>query len=171
MKGIAIALLLLIPVLSHAEGREGVIKEIMEAQGLIVLFEQQMELGKQQGREQSQAMIDQMLSGLNPTPEFRRRFHDAARKFEAAIESPWSAEEIVRVWARYYGAKFTDEELSQLLAHYRTPLAQKEVVASREALVQFTKHFGEAGKPILEKATGEFIEELKLIARECNCRR
>ena len=171
MKGIVVALTLLAPLLSHAGERDDVIKQIMEAQGLIALFEQQLELGRQQSREQSRAAINQMLSGLNPTPEFRQRFQDAAQNFEAAIETPWSAEEIVRVWGSYYGAQFSDQELNQLLAHYRTPLAQREIVASREAMVQFSTHFAEAGKPILEKATADFVRELQLIARECNCKR
>jgi hypothetical protein len=111
------------------------------------------------------------MSNLNPSQEFKERFEKAFKEFMSEVETPWGAREIVEVWAKYYGEHFTDQELEQLLEHYQTPLAQKEVVASRQALVGFSNHFAEAGKPIAEKAVSNFINNLKLIAKECNCRR
>lgn len=162
---------LLVSATAVAQDREETIKLIMEAQGLIETFEQQLELGRQQSREQGGAVLDQLMSNLNPTPEFTERFEKAVQSFMSEMETPWGASEIVEVWAKYYGQHFTDEELSQLLAYYRSPLAQKEVVASRLALVSYSNHFSEAGKPITEKAVANFIANLKLIAKECNCSR
>jgi hypothetical protein len=171
MKKIAILILLLISSTAIAGEREGKIRKLMEAQGLLQTFEQQLALGRQQSQEQGQEMLKQFMSQLNPTPEFFERFENAFNSFMAKVETPWSAEEIVEVWAKYYGEHFTDSELDQLLTHYTSPLAQKEVVASRKALVGFSNHFMQEGKPIAEKALSEFITEMQVIAKECKCRR
>jgi hypothetical protein len=171
MKKIVAIVSLLVAMAANAGDRQETIKQIMEAQGLVKMFEQQLELGRKQSREQGRAMLDQMMSSLNPSPEFTKRFEEAFQSFMSEVETPWEAPKIVEVWAKYYGEHFTDQELEQLLAHYRTPLAQKEVAASRQALIGFSNHFAEAGKPIAEKAISNFITNLRLIAKECNCRR
>ena len=87
------------------------------------------------------------------------------------LEAPWSAEEIVDVWASYYGPHFTDEELDQLIEFYSSELGRKDVSVTKQAMVQFSEHFQREGQPILEKATQEYIEEMKILAKECNCRK
>ena len=72
---------------------------------------------------------------------------------------------------KYYGAKFSDEELEQLLMYYRSRLGQKDAIASREALVPYTAEFQKHYKPILEKATQEFLDRLQAIRKECNCKK
>ena len=143
----------------------------METQGLLEMFEDQLALSRTQGQEQGRAMVDQMMAGLNPTPEFSARFDQAFDQFMSEIETPWSASEIVSVWSKYYGEYFTEDELSQLIKHYESPLGQKEITASRESMVKYSNHFSEAGKPILEKAVANYVKNLRLIAKECNCRR
>jgi len=157
--------------LALAEGRNATVRQLMEAQGLIPAFEQQLALGREQTRKQGRAILDQLLASMNPSAEFKERFEGAFQEFMAEVETPWSAEEIVAVWARYYGEQFTDDELHRLLDFYQSPLGQKEVVASREAMVKFSTHFAEAGKPIAEKAVSHFIANMRVIARECKCRR
>ena len=171
MKTTLLLLMLALSGAATAQERHEVIKQIMEAQGLIQTFEQQIALGRKQSEEQGRAMVNQMMAGLNPSPEFKKRFDGAFQSFIAEVDAPWGADEIVAVWGKYYGQHFSDSELGQLLAHYRTPLAQKEVVASRQALVDFSNYFAEAGKPIAERAVANFIANLRLIAKECNCRR
>ncbi len=171
MNNLLVIAFLLLSTAALAQDREETIKQIMEAQGLIEIFEQQLELGRQQNREQGRAMLNQMMESLNPSQEFNNRFEKAFQAFMSEVETPWGAKEIVAVWAKYYGEHFTNDELKELLAHYRTPLAQKETVASRQALVGFSNHFAEAGKPIAEKAVSNLIANLKIIAKECNCRR
>lgn len=134
------------------------------------MFEQQLTMGRQQGREQADRMLEQMLSNLNPNEDFQKRFRAASEKFISALESPWSAKEIVSVWAQYYGAKFSDAELDELLNFYESDLGKKEVTASREALVDFSKHFAEARKPIIDAALKQYIQDAQRIAKECNCK-
>jgi hypothetical protein len=134
----------------------------MDALGLTEMWSQQIEMSKAQGGEDSDQILNQILSGLNPNQEFQARFKTASNKFIEALQSPWSAQEIVDVWAIYYGAEFTDSELDQLIAFYTSPLGRKDVQVTKSAMVKFSKHFEEIAKPILERATTEYIEDLKL---------
>ena len=156
---------------AYAADREDKIKTLMEAQGLLITIEQQLDLARVQNKEQAERFMDQVMSQLDPSPEFQSRFEDAFNKFIKAVEMPWGTDEIVEVWAKYYGEKFTDEELDQLIEFYSSKLGQKDAVASREALVQFNNHFVEVGKPIADKAAQEYIKDLQTIAKECKCKR
>lgn len=169
MKKYTLILLLLLATTTQADTRNDKIQRLMEALGLIDMFSQQIEMGKQQNAKMGQQMIDQMMSQLNPNPEFQQRFSDAFKKFMSKIEAPWGAKEIVDVWASYYGPGFTDQELDQLIDFYTSPLGQKDVKVTKEAMVSFSNHFQKAGQPIMEAATAEYINDLKLISKECNC--
>jgi hypothetical protein len=171
MKNVLLLIVLLSSSLIIAGERDGKIRQLMEAQGLLQTFEQQLQLGRQQSQQQGRDMLNQFMTQLNPTPEFAERFEKAFNSFMSKVETPWTADEIVEVWAKHYGEHFSNTELDQLLAYYTSPLAQKEVIASRQALVGFSNHFIQEGKPIAEKALSEFIAEMKIIAKECNCKR
>ena len=147
------------------------IKKLMEAVGLLDIWSEQIELGKKQNKEMGEQMLEQFMSQLNPTEEFQKRFSDAFNNYIKKLEAPWSAEEIVDVWASYYGPHFTDEELDQLIEFYSSELGRKDVSVTKQAMVQFSEHFQREGQPILEKATQEYIEEMKILAKECNCRK
>ena len=171
MKKIGIAIALLISSVAFADTREEIIADLMEAQGLLQIFEDQLEMARSQSREQGNDLVHQMMSGLNPTPEYSERIDAAFNEFMEALMAPWSASEIVSVWARYYGPHFSDDELAQLLEYYKSPLGRKEVAASREAMAGYSNYLNEASKPILEKAVQDYVQKLQLIAKECKCRR
>lgn len=154
-----------------ADSREEKIKDLMEAQGLLAMFEDQMAMGKVQGEKVGKQMLDQVLSQINPNEEFQSRFTAAFNNYIGKVQSPWGAEEIVNVWSQYYGQQFTEQELNELLKFYTSPIGKKEVIASKFALTEFTVHFQKLGEPIFQQATQEYIQELKLVAKECNCKK
>lgn len=164
-------ILLVISTNCFGDDREQKIQRLMEAQGILAMFEQQLTMSRQQGREQADRMLEQILTNLNPNKDFQNRFRAASEKFISALETPWSAKEIVSVWAQYFGAKFSDAELDELLKFYQSDLGKKEVIASKEALVDFSKHFAEAKKPIIDAALKQYIQDSQRIAKECNCKR
>lgn len=141
----------------------------MEAQGLVETFEQQIQAGRAHTQEMADQMVAKMLATLNPPAEFQAKIKDAARDFIKAAQPPWTGKDIVDVWSKYYGAKFSDDELDELLKYYRSPLGQKDVVASREALGPYTAEFQERYKPIMDKAVQEFVAHLQGIRKDCNC--
>lgn len=172
MKRILIGLVLIgISFSAMAEPSPGKIRKLMEVVGLLDIWTEQIELGKKQSREMGEQMLNQLMSQLNPTDEYRKRFTDAFNNYNKKLEAPWSAEEIVDVWASYYGPHFTDDEVDRLIEFYSSELGRKDVSVSKLAMVKFSEHFQREGRPILEKATQEYIEEMKILAKECNCRK
>jgi len=171
MRIVIVSLLLIVSTLVSAQPVDRVekIRALVEAQGLLATFQQQMALGKENRRRQADQILTQMLGELNAPPSVQMQMKAAMTDFVSATEAPWSAEDVVNEWATLYGPHFTDEELDQLLAYYTSPLAQKEVMIDREVLVQFTTHFQELFKPIIQKATSDFVSHLDTIAKECRC--
>ncbi len=143
----------------------------MEALGLLEMWQSQIDASKQQSAKAAEMALNQIMSGLNPSHEYRARFSSAFEGYLKKLEAPWTAKEIVDVWGSYYGPHFSDEELDRLLAFYTSDLGKKDVSITKRAMGEFTKHFQEAGTPILEKATKEFLEELKIVANECRCQK
>jgi hypothetical protein len=164
-------LLLLFSVQAIPADRDAKIRALMEAQGLLQTFEQQMQYSRDFGRKQGEQVLNQLMAGLNPSPEFVTRFRSATEDFIKDVEPSWTAQDIVDVWAKFYGARFTDQELDALLSHYTSPLGQKEVTAGREALPKFNEHFAALSGPVLERAMKAYIQRLQLIAKDCNCKR
>lgn len=170
-KVIPIILLTVFPICAMAGDKDHKIRELMEAQGLLSMFEEQLEMGKIQNEKIGKQMMDQLLSQINPDEEFQARFSSAFNNYMSKVSAPWGAEEIVSVWGQYYGQHFTDNELDSLIEFYTSPIGQKEVKASKSALTEFTVHFQKLGEPIFQKATQEYIQELKLVAQECDCQK
>jgi hypothetical protein len=142
---------------------------LMEAQGVAQSFEQQMRMAQEACEKQADDMISQMFTRFRITPEVEAKFKQAASDFITAAQPTWTGKDVAEAWAKYYGADFTDAELDQLLAYYTSPLAQKEISASRAALVQFNTHFMEQYQPVLASATEAFIQRMQAIVEECDC--
>lgn len=155
--------------LSNADARTEKVRELMDAQGMLDMWTQKIDLSKQQNAKYGQQMLDQMFSQMNPDEKFKGRFKAAFNKFMSSLEDRWTPAEMVDVWAKYYGAGFTDAELDQLVSFYTSPLGQKDVRVSKEASISFSKYFQDAMQPIMESATAQYIKDLKLIAMECKC--
>jgi hypothetical protein len=166
-----VLLISVMPFCVFADTQTEKVKTLMEALGLIDMWGTQIQSGKAQSKKMGQQALDQMMAQLKPNETFKKRFVDAFNNYMKKLESPWSAQEIVDVWAKYYGPNFTEEELDQLIEFYTSDLGKKDVAVSKQAMVKFTEHFQKESQPILEKATREYIEELKIVASECKCQK
>jgi hypothetical protein len=166
---LTIFLVVLMPFSVFAETNTGKVKVLMEALGLLDMWSTQIASGKIQSEKMGQQTLDQMMSQLNPNEEFKKRFSDAYKSYMKKVVAPWSPQEIVEVWAKYYGPNFTEEELDKLIEFYTSELGKKDVAATKLTMVQFTEHFQKEVQPIYTKATKEYIEELKIVASECKC--
>ena len=144
---------------------------LMKAQGLLEIWQQQIEMGKVEGKKQADKMLEQFMSQLNPSEEFKKMFNEASNKFITKLQGNWSAEEIVEVWVKYYAPKFTESELDQLIEFYTSEIGQKEVQASKSTLVEFSNHFQKENDVIMKNAVNEYIRDLQVVAKECNCRK
>ncbi len=172
MKNVVLVFLLsVLPIVTIAGNKEEKIKQLMEAQGLISMFENQLEMGRVQSEKVGKQALDQLLSQINPNEEFKSRFSTAFNNYMDKARAPWGAEEIVSVWGHYYGRHFSEKELDSLVDFYTSSIGQKEVNASKNALTEFTVHFQKLGEKKKKKAVQEYIQELKLVAKECNCQK
>ncbi len=169
MRVLGSVLLLSISFSVLAADRSEKIRILMDAQGLVQIFEQQRQYSREHTRKQSEQILDQSLSKLSPSKEFMNRFRGATAQFLKEVEAPWTAQDMVNVWAESYGVQFTDDELDQLIAFYASPLGKKEVAASRASLPHMNEHFAALSKPILEKAMQAYLARLKILAKECKC--
>ncbi len=171
MKKVVLVLFLAFTLNAPAATRDEKIEALMQAQGLVATFEQQRESCKVQGRLQVDQVLGQIAKELNPSHEYQDKIKSASEAFLIALEPPWSAKDTVQSWSKHYGSKFTDAELDELLSFYTSPIAQKEVAVSRQALSEFIAEFQERTKPIIEKATLAYISDMKKIVQECACKK
>lgn len=169
MRVIIFGILLSLSLNAAATDRTSKIQSLMELQGLLVMWDQQMAASRQYGEQQAQQMLDQITQSLIPSAEFEAKFRGTFEIYLAAVQSPWVAQDLVDVWADKYGSKFSDQELDELLVYYSSPLGKKDVAATQSAVPEFTDHFFQLAKPIGERALTEYIQNLKALARECNC--
>lgn len=169
MRTITFCLLALVSSACISADRTDRVRVLLEAQGLVQMFEQQIDAGKLEQRKQAKQVLDQFMAQLNPTKEFDSRFRAAFEDFLKALDPPWTAQDIVTVWAQEYGVRFTDQELDALVAHYTSPLGKKDVMATQAAMPALMSHFSSLSTQVIERATKDYIQRLQLIARECSC--
>jgi hypothetical protein len=88
-----------------------------------------------------------------------------------ALQTDRTAEDIVKVLVKYYAPNFTEAELDQLIEFYGSEVGKKDAEVSRVAMRKVAEHFKESNEQIRTAAVNEFVLNLQLIAKECNCRK
>ncbi|QNT25776.1 DUF2059 domain-containing protein [Ralstonia solanacearum] len=166
---IAMAVGIALSTSAIAADRTEKIQKLMQAQGLSQMLEQQMASSREFSRKQADRMATQVLAGMEPSADYGKRFQRAVEALVADLQPSWGAGEMVAIWSQQFGTKFTDEELDQLIAFYTSPLGQKEVAATREALPAFNQVIQARYKPIQERATAAFMQRIQQIKTECRC--
>lgn len=154
---------------ASADDRSTKVRALMEAQGLLTTVQQQLASGRERGRAMARQMMDNALKDLVPDDATKEKMTKAANQFIEEAQSPLTAADIVAIWSDAYGSKFTDAELDRLLAYYQSPLAQKEVQISRQALTVLSERAQAAYKPVLDAAIANYVGRLKVIVGECRC--
>lgn len=167
MRTAAFAFLMMMSFLAHPADRQAKVGELMEAQGLLAMMEEQMAAGREQMRVQSKQMLDQMMGGLKPPPEFQGRLRDVSEKFLKAIEPTVTPQDIVAQWSVAYGSQFTDQELDGLLAYYKSPLGRKDVAAAQRAMPALMAYVNQRTQPVIERATRQYAADIEAVVREC----
>lgn len=168
---LGVILLATLPVLAPASEREAKIAALMEAQGSLEMWQQQLATARDQTARQVDDLTAQFTSEFELGEEQLAEFEAALREFMERLTTPWSAEAIVAKWAEFYGPHFTDEELDRLVAFYTSELGRKEVAASTAALAQFSQYFEQEGAALMEDATVAYMQRLKGITDRCACPR
>jgi hypothetical protein len=154
---------------ASADDRTDKVRALMEAQGLLTTMQQQLTAGRERSRAMASQMLESAFKGLAPDPVTKEKMTEAANQFIDEMKNPLTAADIVAIWSDAYGSKFSDVELDGLLAYYRSPLAQKEVQVSRQALTQLSERTQAAYKPVADAAIAHYVERIRVIVGDCRC--
>lgn len=154
---------------ASAADRNAKVRALMEAQGLLATMQQQLVSGRERGRAIAHQIMDNALKDMVPDDSTKEKMTLAANQFIDEAQSPVTAADIVAIWSDAYGSKFTDAELDGLLAYYQSPLAQKEVQVSRQALTVLSERAQAAYKPVMDAAIAHYVGRLKVIVSDCHC--
>ena len=152
-----------------AEGRTAKVRALMEAQGLLATMQEQLTAGRDRGRVIANQMMDKAFKDLVPDAATKERMSAASRQFIDEVQNPLTAADIVTIWSDAYGSQFSDAELDGLIAYYRSPLAQKEVLVSRQALTVLSERMQAAYTPVMDAALAKYVERIKTIVGDCRC--
>jgi hypothetical protein len=120
--------------------RQKKITQIIEAQGLHQMFQDQLNQSKaaatQHGREIFERIVRELGDGAEKSnPKFEAVF----TKYIEKCASMWTAEELVAVWTRNYGRDLSEQDLDHILAYYKSPYGKKDVAASQAAMFGFAQ--------------------------------
>jgi len=168
MRYISIVFFLIVCANANAS-REERIQVLMEAQNTLSIFKSSIENSKSQVKKMADESLSQIMSGLNPSNEYKEKFTSAFNKLISETTNIFTAEEIVAQWSELYGKQFTDEEIEQLIKFYTSPLGKKDVQSSQIALQEFNKIMSEKILPIFKNSLSAYTVSLKEITKQCKC--
>lgn len=172
MRKLALVGILMVALGANAtESRDAKIYQLLEAQGIQATFDEQMKVREEHSKRSVQIMIDETVKRLKPNSTFKKKFNEAAEELFAALQPPWTANEVTTIWASIYGSKFSDEELDQLLAFYTSPVAQKETVAGRASLAEFSNYLQMQYEPYERRAIQQYASRMKALGEACRCKK
>ncbi|MBP7454384.1 MAG: DUF2059 domain-containing protein [Ottowia sp.] len=146
---------------SAQESREALIRQLVAEQKIEAMFEQQIAQSREAIKGQGSQLLQSMTGGAKPDAKMAQ----ALDRYMERATRLFTADEYLSVWAKQYGADLSDEDLRQLLAHYRSPIGRKEVAANQRAMAGFSAWANEEG---LKRATAlmtDFARELDAAAR------
>jgi hypothetical protein len=145
---------------------------LMEAQGLQEMVDQQVTAGRAQAQQVVDQAMTQFRSELPEAPgDLLDRLGSAGRKFMAACEPSWTAEQAVDQWAQFYGAQLSEAEVDRILAFYLSEAGKKDVAASKAALPKWTSWMVEKQHDRFQQALTAYTNELNSMLAEARASR
>lgn len=162
-----IALTLSMHARADEKNRSEIIGRIVAAQHLQQMFEQQQQQSKATSEEFGKSLFQNMLTDLGvpenkASPSLRKAFSD----YMARCSSMFSVEELVTTWSSLYGKDMSEDELSQALAYYESPVGRKDVNASQVALIEFSKVMATEGQKRMQKSVSKFVDDIKAATKK-----
>jgi hypothetical protein len=153
-----------------ADARSDKLTALMDAEGVSQAFDSARTMVREQTRADAEQILRSVVPRLDATPETIQKLTDAVTALLDEVTSAgMTREDMVATWNEVYAAQFTDAELDQLLAFYRSPLGQKTVRISREAMPKVMEHAQSKLQPALKPATEHYFAKVRQIITDCNC--
>jgi hypothetical protein len=141
--------------------------DLVKVTGLGDSIEKQKEECKHQAEALRPQIMQQLLETFPDTDKkFWSRFDAAYARFVDSSKPSWTTEEAVAMYARLYGEHVTEDELDQILTFYRSPIGQKDIVASHEAGPKWRTLLMEKNQEVFQKNYQVFLADLRKIVEE-----
>ncbi len=138
------------------------IAKIIEAQGLTLMFQQQLDASKEAAGEIGRNIAKKLLTESGaPEGQQSPKVEQAIRRYMERCATMISAKELVDTWATYYGKSLSDAELDQVLAYYQSPIGRKDVLATQVAMAGFSQTLNTLGQERMNASIGQLMSELK----------
>jgi hypothetical protein len=145
---------------------------LMDAAGVTQAFDAARDMVRQQARSDADRGMASLLTQLDAGPEVVAQLRQAYGEFiDEVTAAAMHRDEMAVIWGEAYGASFSDEEISQLLAFYQSPLGQKAVAASRSAMPKVMEKMQADLNPRLQPAIQRYTGKVQKIIAECHCER
>ena len=165
----AIALVISAHVNANESSRQAKIAKIIEAQGLLQMFQQQLDQSKVQARDLGKNLYRKMLSESGITdgqenPKLERVF----TQYIERCSTMFTANEFVETWSRFYGNNLSEAELEKILAYYKSSVGKKDVAASQTAMVGFSQVMSAESQKRMNDSIGQLMADLKAAMEVAN---
>ena len=171
----AVLFLIALPLMAataQAANRSETLSALMEAEGVTQAFDTARDMLRVQTKADADKGMASLLTRLNATPEVVASLRKAYAEFiDSVTTGAFQKEDLARMWAEAYGASFSDDELTQLLAFYQSPLGQKTVASSRSAMPKVMEKMQSELQPRLQPAIQRYTEQVRKIVADCKCER
>lgn len=157
-----ITLLLSMHVRADEKSRSEIIGRIVAAQHLQQMFEQQQQQSKASSEEFGKELFQKMLTDLGvPEGKINPSLQKAFSDYMARCSSMFSVDELVATWSSVYGREMSEDELSQALAYYESPVGRKDVQASQVAMIGFSQIMTTEGQRRMQQSVSKLIADIK----------
>lgn len=129
-------------VCTHAQAddasKRAKINKLAVAQGLELMFQQQLDASKVATIDMGKKMVASMRDPKVPQTEIDKKIGPIFNRFVASAGAMFSARELVDSWSSHYGKDLTEAEIDKILAYYTSPIGQKDAKSSQAAMAGFS---------------------------------
>ncbi len=162
----------LVAASSNAATRAETLNALMEAEGVGQAFDSARDMVRQQAKADADKGMASLLTRLDATPEVIAELRRVYGEFiDSVTTGAFQRDDLAKMWGEAYGASFSDEELTKLLAFYQSPLGQKTVSLARSAMPKVMEKMQTELQPRLQPAIQRYTEQVRKIVADCKCER
>jgi hypothetical protein len=149
------------PSAAADDAKQQKIAELVRVTRLQDNFERQIAQMRSSYLDFGKKIFSQIISESDADAEKKARLDAIFQRYVERGLSLWKAEDLVALWASYFGKDLSIEDLDQIIAFYKSPIGQKEVAANEAAIGPFTAEMRARGQSSIREAIEQLAAELK----------
>lgn len=139
--------------------RAALVQKIAAAQGLEEMFEQQIAAQRDSMKSYASKLFEQAITEVGGQPNAKQEA--AFERFVAKAAALFSPKEITQAWIGAYGKELSDQELLDVLKYYQSPIGQKDVAATKTAMITYSTWINQESQARVTPLLKAFVLELQ----------